>query len=203
MTFDRAKFFKAYRETFGTPERPAKLKQSQVNGLETLLGFIETDATLHDIRHISYILATVRHETADTYQPIEEYGRGGGKPYGRAIKVKTNIGQKLVRYYGRGYVQLTWIENYRLMEKELQLAPGALVWFPEKAMEPETAYKILVVGMMRGLFNGKRLALGHYINRDKCDYRQARRTVNLLDDADLIAGHAIRFQKILTTALLP
>ena len=39
-------------------------------------------------------------------QPIEEYGKGKGRPYG--IKDR-ETGET---YFGRGYVQLTWRENY-------------------------------------------------------------------------------------------
>ena len=40
------------------------------------------------------------HECANTYRPIEEIGKGKGRPYG----TPTSNGKT---YYGRGFVQLT------------------------------------------------------------------------------------------------
>lgn len=65
------------------------------------------------ISQISYVLATVRHETAGTYLPIAEYGKGEGKPYGNPDPLTGKI------YYGRGYVQLTWKENYERFSRIL------------------------------------------------------------------------------------
>lgn len=123
-----------------------------------------------DKRQISYILATVYHETAHTYRPIDEYG--GSKT-------------RYAPYWGRGYVQLTWLTNYR---KYSVLVGEDLVGYPEKAKEPSTAAFILVHGFKYGTFTGKTLA--QYINSARCDFVGARRCINGTDKAALIAGYA-------------
>jgi len=65
---NRKKFFDGYRAAWGS------LKHGQVAGLEHILGLMEQDADLSDIRHAAYMLATVKHECADTWQPIIERG---------------------------------------------------------------------------------------------------------------------------------
>jgi Putative peptidoglycan binding domain len=54
------------------------LNQSQVEGLEHLLAFIELDPDVTDIRWGAYMMAAVKWECADTWQPIEEGGKGAG-----------------------------------------------------------------------------------------------------------------------------
>ena len=55
-------------------------------------------------------------------------------------------------------------------------------------MIPENASKILVYGMMRGLFTGAKLP--KYVNSKSVDYVNARRVVNILDKASLIKDYA-------------
>jgi len=57
------------------------------------------------------------------------------------------------------------------------------------------------LGMRAGLFTGKKLA--DYINAQGCDYRNARKIINALDRADLIAGYAKTLEGILRDAILP
>lgn len=181
MKFDREQFFTGYREQFGS------LSQPQVDALNDLLTYIEDDPDMTDPRWIAYALATAYHETARTFRPIAEYGKGRGHSYG--IPDGTT-GQT---YYGRGLVQLTWKRNYILFADKLGIPD--LVSEPDLAMIPDTAYQIMSLGMREGLFTGK--ALHHYINEDGCDYVTARKIINALDKATTIASYANRFQKIL------
>ncbi len=160
---------------FGT-----SLSQRQVDGLNTLL-----DATKGLPRsHQAYLLATAYHETARTMQPIAEYGKGKGRPYG-----KPGIyGQA---QYGRGYVQLTWDANYQKADERLGLR-GALLGNFDLAMRPDIAAKILVRGCQEGWFTGKKLS--DYLPGD---YVAARRIVNGTDKAELIAGYARAFEAAL------
>ena len=121
-------------------------------------------------------------------QPSAEYGKGKGKPYGKPGK----YGQP---QYGRGYVQLTWDANYEKADKALGLN-GALLKDFNLAMQPTIAAQILVRGCSEGWFTGKKLS--DYLPGD---YRGARRVVNGLDKADLIAGYAREFDAALR--LLP
>lgn len=133
---------------------------------------------------IAYVLATVKHETANTFLPIKEYGQGKGRPYGLP-----DPHTKLV-YYGRGYVQLTWKYNYYKMG---QLLKQPLVSNPDLALRPDIALDILIEGMKRGMFTGKKLS--DYINDEKVDYVGARRIINGTDKAELIASYAKQFEE--------
>lgn len=172
-------FFDSVRQDFG------KLSQKQVDGFNALVreGFNRGLSK----PQIAYVLATTWHETATTMQPIEEYGKGKGRPYGRKDSATGHA------YYGRGYVQLTWKENYGKMGDLLGVD---LVNHPEKALDPAIAAQIIYEGMTRGTFTGKKL--GHYINSNMKDYRNARRIVNGTDRAALIAAHAEKFEDALS-----
>lgn len=166
------------------------LTQTQVDGLNVLLA--EADRRGLDYRQTAYVLATSYHETAKTIQPISEYGKGQGKPYGVP---DPQTGQT---YYGRGYVQLTWKENYQKMQTILGVP---LVVEPDLALEPEIACQILFTGMQAGTFTGKKL--GDYFTNTLTDWTNARRIVNALDRAEEIAGYAIQFQRALTWTPAP
>lgn len=177
---DRAKFFKAVRTLFG------KLSQKQVDGFEFILTEWEQSG-LTDLRWLAYMLATTWHETAATMQPIEEYGKGKGRAYG---KPHPKTGET---YYGRGYVQLTWYDNYLKMGKILDLP---LATSPNLALNPQIAAKIMFEGMTTGKsfagdFTGKHL--GNYFNKTTNDPVNARRIINGLDKAKLIAGYHNNF----------
>lgn len=145
---------------------------------------------LTDLRWLAYMLATAYWETGQTMQPIREYGRGMGRPYG-IPDVRTGE-----TYYGRGLVQLTWYDNYVTMTRLVGSRFGAdLVRDPDKALVPEIAVNIMFEGMLRadsscGDFTG--VALEDYFNDHTCDWVNARRVINGLDHADEIAelGHA-------------
>lgn len=186
MNINREAFFKGYREEFG------RLSQAQVDALNNLLDSIEGDDEITDLRDVAYILATIKHETANTFEPIEEYGKGRGRKYG---VTDPETGQK---YYGRGYVQLTWRKNYQIFADLLDVD---LVANPELALDPETAWKITSIGMRKGLFTGKKLAT--YINNLRCDYVGARRIINGTDKASLIAGYAQAFESLLSASGSP
>jgi len=189
----RKTFFSAYRGAWG------KLTQVQVSGLDALLSALEADADVTDIRHAAYMLATVRHECADTWAPIAERGTPA---YFDKYEPGTKLGRQLgnvatgdgARYKGRGYPQITGLANYARISREIGMG-DALVASPDRALEPAIAYRIMSAGMRRGLFTGRKLA--HYINAQGCDYLNARRVINSLDCADRIAGYAAVFEAIL------
>lgn len=102
------------------------------------------------------------------------------------------------KYYGRGYVQLTWKLNYDNLGRALGLGNG-LVLHPEHALEPQTAYRIMSYGMRQGSFTGKKLQ--DYIHDESCDYFQARRIINALDKADVIQGYSEKLEGLLKQCL--
>jgi putative chitinase len=98
-------------------------------------------------------LATAFHETASTMQPVKEYG--GNSYFTRMYDITGARAQKALamgntcagdgpKYCGRGYVQLTWKTNY---SKAGEKCGVDLVTYPDKAMDPAIAAKILRHGM--------------------------------------------------------
>jgi hypothetical protein len=159
------------------------MKQQAVTGLSAILDYWEAHAAKKDDRWLAYAMGTTYHETDTTIGPIEEYGHGAGKPYGSEVPP----GSGLV-YYGRGLVQLTWDYNY----KKVQRALGILcVKHPELALELKNAVPIMLLGMEKGWFTGKKFA--DYFSAETEDWVNARRIINGVDKAALIAGHAKRF----------
>lgn len=196
---NRKAFFDAYRQAWGP------LMQTQIMGLGLLLNALELDATVVDIRHVAYMLATVKHECADTWQPIVERGSPG---YFAMYEPGTRRGDALgnlhpgdgARYKGRGYVQITGLDNYTRISLAIGIA-DTLRLYPDQALDPAIAYRIMSVGMRDGLFTGARL--GKYINSTRCDYLQARRIINGMDRAELIAGYAVALEGMLRAARRP
>lgn len=155
-----------------------KLRQSQVDGLSAILDEWDGKYANKDDRWLAYMLATTHHETDRTMQPIEEYGKGKGRDYGVADPA---TGQT---YYGRGFVQLTWKTNYQAMGKKLGVD---LVNHPALALGLKVATQILFLGMMEGTFTGVKLS--NYFNPNKDDWVNARKIINGLDKANLIATY--------------
>ena len=188
---NKAKFYKIIRKDFG------RLNQKQVEGFEAIIN--EWDITKYsDIRWLAYMLATVWHETAKTVQPIEEFGKGRKFTYGKKIKfsrVPYTVPNKI--YYGRGFVQLTWYENYELLGRLLKVD---LLNNPELALNMEISTKILFEGMTkgnsnRGDFTGR--SLEKYFNSKTEDPINARKIINGLDKAELIAIYYLSFKQAL------
>lgn len=166
-----------------------KLKQQQVNGITAILDEWESDKTKKDDRWLAYMLSTTHHETAATMQPIEEFGKGKGRRYGKRLKMNgTSYSDTSNIFYGRGFVQLTWYENYDKAGKKLK---EDFIQHPEKVMELANATKIMFAGMANGWFTGKKL--GDYFNAVKEDWVNARRIINGLDRADWIASYAKKY----------
>lgn len=176
MKVDRTAFFPRARSTVFH----GIMEQSQVDGINALLDAFEAAYPTGDRRWLAYMLATAYHETAATMEPISEYGRGRGRPYG--VEINGQV------YYGRGYVQLTWRNNYEAMS----LVTGVnLVKEPDLALKPDIAAKVMFHGMEYGTFTGKKLA--DYITPHVTDFLEARRIINGMDHAALIAGYARNF----------
>lgn len=108
--------------------------------------------------------------------------RGRNRFYPRA-----QILQK--RYYGRGYVQITFQENYRAMDEALGLN-NRLLCDPELAVtDAQVSYNSSSYGIVNGSFSGpKRRVAGRgfvdgykiadYVNATQTDYFNAREIVN-------------------------
>jgi predicted chitinase len=129
---------------------------------------------------IAYVLATTQWETNQTFEPVQE-----------AYWVSENWRKKNLRYYpfhGRGFVQLTWKNNY---EKYSRILDVDMVSDPDIAMQPGVALFVLVHGFKTGAFTNRKIT--DYINACKTDFIQARRCINGTDRAHEIADIAKKF----------
>lgn len=163
------------------------LRQPQVDGFNVLLAAM--GAAGWSTAWAAYGLATAWHETAKTMQPIAEYGKGEGRPYG----AKDETGRAP---YGRGYVQLTWRANYVRAAKEVGEPQLAVDY--DVAMQPDIAARILVSGMSAGWFSGK--GLPDYLPDElgtADQFINARRIINGTDRAPQIANYATQIQRAL------
>lgn len=183
-------FFDAVRPMFG-----GKLTAAQVKGMEAKLHAFKEAG--FPVSWAAYAMATSYHETARKMVPVKE-----------GLNLSDAWRKKNLRYYpwyGRGDVQLTWEANYKRADKELGLG-GKLVNNLDLALNPDISARIMVSGMKEGWFSGDkagRHTLARHLPDEKgtlAQFKQARRIINLMDKADLIAGYAVKFQDALLKA---
>jgi hypothetical protein len=202
-SFRRDVFFGLYYEEYGPPPN-----RGHAN-LERLLSFIEADPDILDVRWAAYMLATVKTECGPDYQSRKEVGCVEGNQvvcppfkdpdtgvmrdrlYGQPLACPNALlnppqpcpaGKSEHHYYGRGYVQITTRPNYEKFSNALY-GDDRLIHFPEKVLEPETAYAIMSLGMREGMFRGNQhtpFSLELFIHDDACDYFKARDIVNAI-----------------------
>jgi putative chitinase len=202
------RFFDDIRPIFG-----GKMTQAQVDGVSAIMN--ATDDLPAD--HRAYILATAFHETGQKMQPVTEnlnysvqgllstfsrarisasqadrVGRKSGQAANQQAIANTvyggdwgrkNLGNTEAgdgwRYRGRGLVQITGRANYRKFGIEDT---------PEVANMLGAAVRILVDGMTKGMFTGRKLSDYGFM-----DFAKMRVIVNGNDRASDIAKYADRF----------
>jgi len=180
---------KSFYDTIRPTLFSGKISESQFKGLEAILSEYYR-LCVNDPRKLAYILATAYHETAKTFQPIAEYGKGKNYDYGKKIKMSRKpytTPDKL--YYGRGFVQLTWYENYDAMGKQLGLD---LLNNPDLLLTPLIASNSIVYGMKNGIYFGRRL--DQFISGKMADYNKASRIVGDIKNRFLVSKSAVRFE---------
>lgn len=191
---DKVNFYKKIREV-GLLK---SLTNEQVQSIDTVLNYWDNSGYT-DLRWLAYMFGTIYHECARQMIPIEEYGKGHGRPYGSKLKHSGQPYNKPDKiYYGRGFVQLTWYENYELMSR---LIGEDLLNKPELALQPSIATKILFEGMTKGNssfgdFTGKCLEM--YFNHTTEDWIGARKIINGKDKAQTIANYSQKFLSCLS-----
>lgn len=171
------------------------------------------------VSYVAYGLATAYLETAHSMQPVLEahwlsasarqayftrmYDIRGARP-AKARELGNLTPGDGAKYAGRGYVQLTGLDNYRKATAKLR-ALGYdvdLVAKPDLAMRADLAALIMVHGMIEGWFTGRSLdddlledgpsTLKHFTD--------SRDIINGRDKAAQIAGYAVDFQTGLLAA---
>ncbi|MBW6421254.1 hypothetical protein KX729_07355 [Rhizobium sp. XQZ8] len=201
MALNRALFFDAVRSGLFQ----GRLSQAQVDGLEAILSGWRARVPDGRSDALAYVLATAFHETAATMQSVREtlattdaaaiarLDRAFAK--GLLSNVRTPYWRpddEGKSWLGRGLVQLTHRRNYETMSTVTGID---LVADPARAMQMDVAVAILIEGMRRGSFTGKRL--DDYFGPRKTDWLGARRIINGTDRAALVARHASAFLKAL------
>ena len=204
---DRAKFYAALRKgssgVFGS-----RLSAAQVKGMEGILDAFTTHGD-GGRKTLAYALATAYHETARRMVPVREglaSSDAGARRAVNALARRRGSGSAVARYarptgpynhvyYGRGHVQLTWLENYRASSDD---AGFDLVKHPDKMLDPLTSSRVLFKGLLDGRWNGRGKGLAFYLDKD--DLRGARRTVNITDKWSAIAGYYQSFMKAIDAA---
>lgn len=203
---DRNKFFSILRRrdsgVFGT-----SLSQSQVNGIIGILDAFD-DVGDGDPEILAYGLATAYHETGRRMTPVRETLANSDA---QAIARLDNWARKKGRtsniywrpeppynkaYFGRGHVQLTWKRNY---EESSADAGVDLVKNPDAMLDPKISARVLFKGLLDGRWNGRGYGLHHYLDGED-DLKGARRTVNITDKWQLIAGYYGAFLAAITAA---
>ena len=173
---NRTYFFKRIRNAvFG-----GRLTQEQVDGITKILDYRASNYPKMTDNQLAYLLATVTWETGFKMKPVRE---GGGEKYLRS--------KPYYPWVGEGLVQVTWLKNAK---KYGAKKPGDLMGWP-------IALKAAFDGMTKGTFTSKKLS--DYINDKKCDFVNARRIINGMDKAKLIAGFAREYQEAFKQAKQP
>jgi hypothetical protein len=168
VMFDRDIFFDSVRDSLFS----GGMTQGQVDGMSAILSAWELDPPSGDRRWLAYCLATTYHETSQEMQPIEEYGKGAGMDYGKPDPETDQT------YYGRGFVQLTWRDNYRKATAELDLAgDDDLEWHASRALDLQIASDVMFEGMVEGWFRPPN-KLSTYFNETVDDPFTAREIIN-------------------------
>lgn len=167
------------------------LNQQQVDGQNVILALWEGDQTgtpMEDTRWLAYMLATAYWETGYRMWPITEQG-----------SQEYLTGKDYYPYIGRGFVQLTWEDNYRNASAALGLIDDRdLVVHPDLALDSLISARVMFRGMAEGWFTGRKL--GQYFNEDTDNPRDARQIINGNDRDDEIAAYHAQFLQALTEA---
>lgn len=259
--FDRAVFARqAEAGLRANRDTAVKFHVGSLPNFERMLGFMENDSRIIDIRWMAYMFGTAYWEAAQTVVvghrsngrpirqwatvvPIDETGRGGTRDYARPVKVErlgptraritewdgdqievSEAGYRLARgqdggaaynaaasdvyrraagtehvYFGRGYVQLTWWYHYAAAS--VAIGQGFdLLWNPEHAKDPDTAYKVMADGMITGRHYANRRRIQNYIAGPTANYAGARAIVNAADPQPTIVEAARVFEAALLAA---
>lgn len=198
LALDRTRFF-AHLRSGAAPMFGKSLSRNQVAGIEGILDGFAVSGDGCD-KTLAYGLATARREVGAGMIPVREgfkktdaearayvlkhYAAKYGKPAGPWGHV----------YYGRGYVQLTWLDNY---QRE------GIAADPDKALEPEFAAELMFKGLLDGRWNGLGKGLVFYLPTGGLDdLKNARRTVNITDHWEEIAGFYRQFMAAIEAARL-
>lgn len=192
-------FFNEIRRTiFG-----GKLNQPQVTNIEIILDTWQRLLPGADLRWIANSLAQIHHETGGRMTPVRETFADSDEvararlerawKQGRLPWVRTPYWRD--GYFGRGPIQLTHRRNYLRMGERIGVD---LVANPALMLDSKISAEVAVIGMVEGLFTGRKLA--DYFNDTTDDPLNARRIINGPDGTDQrVSSLHERFLRALTS----
>lgn len=112
---------------------PHKGKEAARKNIPLIARALKNEGIL-DSNVLAYALATVEHETDETFAPIEEIQ---GRENARRLGYEGGE-----NYFGRGFIQITHLRNYRQIGERIGLG-DKLARNPDLASDPEIAAEIL------------------------------------------------------------
>ena len=201
-------FLQQYNRVFAKNLDNKPVKKSNIF---QIIDAFDADPDMKSLRWLAYILATSMHGSNDTFAPVVEgyWIRPESKRvsalYNYYVKNNPNAlrtifpnGKNGTAYYGRGrVVQLTHDFNYRLASNEIygdnRLLEDPDLIISDAACDMAVTFK----GMLNGWFTGYKLSRFFPLSTDKADWVGARKIINGMDKANLIAGYAINFYECL------
>lgn len=173
-----------------------RLTEEQVHGMDgLLLAFAEVGDRRP--KTLAYGCASVFHETGRRMVPVREgFARSdadarrivarAGYAYAKALPPHGHV------YYGRGQIQLTWQRNYA---RASAVAGVDLVRDPDKMLDPVISSRVTWAGLQGGWWNARGKGIAFYLpDAGDDDLQGARRTVNLTDRWEDIAGYYRAFK---------
>lgn len=167
-----------------------KLSTKQVEGFEVIFDTYDR-LKMFNGKKLAYILATVWHETAKTMQPIEEFGKGKKRKYGKRVWLSGKPYSDIPHiFYGRGHTQNTWRDNYLKLTKANNKG-WDFVNNPNLLLKIEQSVWATFHAMETGLYTGKKL--GDYFNTKTNDPKGARKIINGSDKVILISSYHYKF----------
>ena len=199
-----AAFFDAVRPL----GRGGRLTQTQVSGFEAIiLHCLHEDLTLE---HTAYVLATAWHETGARMEAVREgfakTDQGSRRAVARLFErgiIRQNYALPQSNgnsYYGRGFVQLTHLENYAKTGHSLGID---LVTYPDRMLDTDVSIRAMVWGMVTGAYRGKSLEdILPYAEPTLDEWINARDIINgdVKKNGKMIAQYAIAFYEALKGA---
>ena len=208
---NRTIFYDVLREPGGV--FGSRLTQPQVKGTQALLDSMQRN-TVTDPHHAANILAQVYHETGTYMLPIKETVMPHHKdknPSDATVIRRLDTAWKNGRlpwvkapywrdgWFGRGPIQTTHERNYLAMGKRLGIP---LRDKPDMLLKPSHGADSAVVGMMEGIYTGRKLSDYTFPDALDAPWRDhPRRIVNGKDGTDAkIARYHRDFHRALVAA---
>lgn len=162
------------------------MNSSRKTGFEAIFDIWDAIPEYDYPEWLAYALATAWHETGARMQPVREgFARSDMEAYDAVTAYcrregRSNYAARLGNgksYYGRGYVQLTHAANYLNLGRRLGFG-NAFYDDPDRVLDPATGAKIMLRGMIEGLFRPRYGTLIDYFNSREQRWFDARDLIN-------------------------